>query len=843
MLTWPVFLILSLSQAIGAFGWLLSIPGDPSSAIIFSFSIERVLLATIPIGVIVVSAGELIAYRSHKDFLRVNSWINNLRENSLSKNTFIGLNVVFSLVLISLPVSGVSEAVFQRLLPLICLAMLLSLEIGILCFYRDPGPSRHGNSSSLLVFAGLVGILAMLSGWASRELLLESRYYSGAGAPILPYQLIVTLYISAAVIIIPLKKEKLLTVALPILIFVLTAAIWSSAPIPINHFTHQSNLPSGNLIPYSDARIYDGNAQIMLLGHGLAGGNVLPRSLYSFLLGWIQVIFGTSLPTVLSVQTVLLALFPVTIYFLGVRLLHPAAGLAAALLLIFREHNQALLGSEYTLSSYRLLMSETLMAGLLAAFSVSTIKWLSKPESRTAALFTGALLGLAVLVRTQGLLLGGIVIAFLLLRTYRVIRSFIAPCTFFLLGLSLVLLPWMARNFINNGWFSIDDKDYRSYIPQATPITSVLSNDWTVASPEATPLPSPSPSGTQEPSELFFNSSPVATRQPSEPQHLAIPMGKRGALHLVSLFTNNNLSSLYQLPWKLDLNSSLKAYVTGEIDTPLVGNPQLSRGHTVVLLVHLLVISIGLASAWKKHRFVGLVPASIYLGYNLSSVAASYSGWRFIQPVDWVLLLYWAMGFVAIVGHLLKTNQLEPKLADATPSNEQNAPSFKLAMIIVLALGLLMPIGENILPKNEVPNRAALLLQIEQNATMPNTQRVFELASDSGSNITGGVLLYPELLLTERDYMLNKLDRLWPAGQLLTFNIVSNIPRWYYAPNFEQTTLVEHQMSVIVVSCEVSYSWSTPSEGPLPEAIAILVQTEQPYWFYVNQSIPTTCDE
>jgi len=592
----------------------------------------------------------------------------------------------------------------------------------------------------------------------------------------------------------------------------------------------------------------------MLMGHGLAGGYPFARPLYSFFLGWMHVLFGETLSAVLDAQTVFLALVPVVIYSLGARLLHPAAGLAAALLFIFRETNQALLGSEYTLSSFRLLMSETLMAGLLVAFSVSATKWLAKPESRKAALLTGALLGLATLVRTQGLLLGGVVIVFLLLRTYQMLRSFIAPSLLFLFGMLLVILPWMTRNFINSGWFSIDDRDFRNYIPQIFPSTSTANTGGNPISVETAPLSELSPSVTQETTEdsdkalvspeVIASSEPSPSTQetPEIPQNLAIPPDRGLFLHIVSFLTNSNLSSLYQLPWKLDFNPTLKEYVANEIDSPLVHNPQLNKGQYAVLLAHLLVIAIGLTSTWNRQKFVGLLPAGIYLSYNLSSVAANYSGWRFIQPVDWAVLLYWAIGFVAIICYFLRINPWESKATHSILPGQKETPSFRLAVIMVLGLGLLMPIGETLFPKQALPDRASLLLQIEQSATNPNTREVFDLASDPETSITAGVLLYPELLITERDYMLSKVEHLWPSGQMLTFNVVSDQPRWYYAPDFEEVTLVKHYMPVIVVSCKTSISWSTPSDKQLPEAIAILVQAEQPYWLYINQSVPQTCN-
>lgn len=828
---WFIFIALTLIQAVGALIWLLSIPSEQSSAIALGFSPLRLLLASVPFAVALAAAATLVLLGRSTQFLRrANQWGQKLRSSHLLKNLYAGCSAVLLSAFAVTLGSEINQAVFQRLLPLLCLGALLWLEFGV--FFILPVKTPFRLPIEFTVSIGFVGICVLLAVLADPAAILELPYYSGSGSPVLPYQLLLTLstLIIAMALIQPARQTRWQALVLPVLLFLLAAVMWSATPIPGNHFAHTSNLPGNDLFPYSDSRAYDGNAQQMLLGQGLAGGHALPRPLYSFFVGWLHVLLGESLIAVLDVQTVILALIPAGIYLLGKRMFHPAAGLAAALLFIFRETNQALLSAEYTLVSVRMLMSEPFMVASLVAFSLSAAKWADRIESRPRALYAGALLGVSVLVRTQALLLGGAIVAFLLLKFSKDLRKSVAPLLLFLLGLVLVITPWAVRNFYTYGRFAIDDRNFSRYIPDT----------FTNASFSAESIPD---------SIDFVPSSELSpdTADPAQAQAWNFGRGLFG--HTISLFTNNNLSALYQLPWKWNINQPLEEYVANEIDAPLLGNAQFTRTQIIILLVHLLVLTIGLAGAWKKNRFAGLLPAAIYLSYNLSSVAASYSGWRFIQPVDWILLLYWAIGFTACASHFLAPSPPAASEADTLAPKQERTSHFTWAVVAALVLGLLMPVGERIFPKQEPPDRAALIAQIEQHVLSPNTQKVLSLALNPESSIASGVLLYPQLLVTERDYLLNGVSGLWPNGiPLLTFNVVSDQVKWYHAPNFVQTMQVEHHMPVIVVGCEGTSNtrrWLPPTERNTqrwPRAIAILVQTEQPYWLYVSQSIPESCD-
>jgi len=73
-----------------------------------------------------------------------------------------------------------------------------------------------------------------------------------------------------------------------------------------------------------------------------------------------------------------------------------------------------------------------------------------------------------------------------------------------------------------------------------------------------------------------------------------------------------------------------------------------------VLLVNLFVIAVGFASIWRKNALAAAMVVLTYLAYNASSSAVRLSGWRFIQPVDWIMLIFFVAGLVEIIDTLIR---------------------------------------------------------------------------------------------------------------------------------------------------------------------------------------------
>jgi len=62
------------------------------------------------------------------------------------------------------------------------------------------------------------------------------------------------------------------------------------------------------------------------------------------------------------------------------------------------------------------------------------------------------------------------------------------------------------------------------------------------------------------------------------------------------------------------------------------------------LIASLLILSIGFGTAWRKYKVAGAVPMMVFLVYNLATAVARTSGGRYIQPVQWIVYLYFGIG-------------------------------------------------------------------------------------------------------------------------------------------------------------------------------------------------------
>jgi hypothetical protein len=112
--------------------------------------------------------------------------------------------------------------------------------------------------------------------------------------------------------------------------------------------------------------------------------------------------------------------------------------------------------------------------------------------------------------------------------------------------------------------------------------------------------------------------------------------------------------------------------------------------NALLLVFYLALIALGLASAWKRLRWAGLLPLAFNIGYTLATAIGRFSGWRYDLPADWVPYFYFGLGVVElfiIFGALFGTNTKNDNLnVETTKSNHPAVFSVSLlGMFILLA--------------------------------------------------------------------------------------------------------------------------------------------------------------
>lgn len=187
---------------------------------------------------------------------------------------------------------------------------------------------------------------------------------------------------------------------------------------------------------------YDAIARQLLQGHGyrLAAGaapTAARAPLYPLLLTGLYRLFGTGIVPVLWAHAVLGALACALLYLAGCRMFGRTVGVTAGIML-------ALLPPHLWWSQY--VLSETLLVTLIVATFLGVIALVQEPSAGRAAA-AGALFGLTALCNAMILFLPFVLLVVTAVsRELR--RKYLRPAAVLLLGMSVVVLPWTGRNFL-----------------------------------------------------------------------------------------------------------------------------------------------------------------------------------------------------------------------------------------------------------------------------------------------------------------------------------------------------------------------------------------------------------
>lgn len=520
-----------------------------------------------------------------------------------------------------------------------------------------------------------VWLLIALTGLGITE---DPSYWSEPGVPILGWQLLLALLLSALCLLPSAFR------LLPSALYLLALVLWLSVPLTSlrNSFYAPITPPYLQPFPASDAAYYDTSAQSLLMGFGFVQ-HIPTRPLFIVFLAALHALLGQDYARLIFGQTLLLALFPVALYLLGKRLHSRAAGVTVALLASLREWNSLLIASDVRVSNTKMLLSDFVTTLALTAFLLLVLRWFrERRDGSLLAFVSGGALGLLLLLRTQSAFLapGVLLLAFPIF--WPKWKTWFAQSALFAAGLVLAVSPWLARNYFVAGQLSLDDP---------TQVKNVASMY-----------------GGGTPSS---NLDQFAGQSPEEASRFVVDTILHRPAYVAGFVTNqflaNSIDTLLVLPIfaRYDgLSAPIHPYWY-EWD----GHP--STANALLFLVYLVVISLGIAAAWKRLRWAGLLPLVFFVCYALSTSLARYSGWRYIFPADWVGYFYFALGaaeFFSLAALVFGASgdadrhtgtQVDPSPAARHPS----LVFFLLSSFIFLFLGSLPWLTESIIPRTTLP--------------------------------------------------------------------------------------------------------------------------------------------
>ncbi len=650
--------------------------------------------------------------------------------------------------------------VYHRLAPL--LWYLFALGIQALVFFallrrgfhpRALAPRRLVYLAALLPFGALTLVFFFVA--LSRVgIEPDEGYWGEPGAAIQGWQFALSLLAGAALFILlgggGELRPKIVHLFWPLAIYLTAVALWLSVPLEVlrNSFYAPITPPLNIPLPYSDAGYYDYLAQSLLIGGDYLGG-VPPRPLYVTFLAALHFFFGQNYSAIIAAQTCVLALFPLALYFLGKRLHSPAAGLTAALFAVFRELVSLWISSDIRSANSKIFTTDFPTAMALAFLSLVFLWWLERRDFKSTWL-AGGCFGLALLFRTQSLLVLPVVFILAWFAYRRNFKQWTLAAAVFALPMILTVLPWLIHNYGVLGKFAFDDPGQMATLYSQYGLTG--HNDLSLFDPQRDSLPRKMIS--------FTLANPAYVARFMTSHFLNTEIGGLLTLPLIKPF--NGLFAPVNLYWAT-WTQNLEWY------------------NSLLLLFYLAVIALGLAAAWRRARWAGLIPLAVNFGYALSNAVARFSSWRYNLPVDWVAYFYFALGAMEIFAALsllfgTRVEKLFP--ADSSDAAQKLSlqefhPRLLLPALAFALIGASPWLAKGLVPLRYTASPAALSARFVSAGY--NADEIAAFLSQPASLILEGRALYPRMF--RRDEGIRSAHP-WAAYQIrgyprMTFLIIN----------------------------------------------------------------------
>lgn len=585
---------------------------------------------------------------------------------------------------------------------------------------------------SLLIPAGialllLLTVIAFIS-LTRIGLIPDTVYWQEAGVPLLFSQILLVLACGAVLhglftrFNIPDGQKADLVILL--VLWAISFAAWGGTAATPAYNMLEPAPPNFQGYPFGDAMLYDVTAQNFLIGKPIPA-DFWAKPLYSFFLSILHLIAGQDFARVSLLQTAFLAFIPAVFYLLTRILGGRLAGIVAALLLMVREWNAIRLSNVIQVSHVKLLLSDVFAMGGLILITWLLLRWLEKPTQRNAApVAVGGAIGLLILVRGHPVLLVPFLFAmafFFLRGRGPSLRDGLIKMT---IGLVLVMLPWFWHTYNLTGRFAFQDS--RSSFAHMDAFVQEYADS------------SGDPASYGQFEQQIFR---LALTEPLEVTRF-----------ISSHYTHNAIFSYLFLPQSFQVES-LRSYVKR---LPFWGNwnGELSTEARILMLIHLSVLALGLGAAWRKTKGLVFVPLILGAAYNLSVAVSRRSGWRFIQPADWVTLVFYAIGIVQIIlivySIVKKSNQeLDDQRLDAKAFAVPglSGRSYALAGLPFLLIVMSLALGHKALPSAYPVRETSALVQMYENASQGipalDATQIEQFLQQDDAVILYGKALYP----------------------------------------------------------------------------------------------------
>lgn len=763
--------LVSIQALLSSF-WLLSIPKEAGNAIFLGFSFKRLALL-IPL-ILPVIAAMLLKLKLRKNPDK-QLWNSDAKKKSRfgSSLTLCGfllaltmLNAGFLYHFMAIPFDF---NIYIRLLPIIIFYFLFGIEailfVPLTIFPSGNVQVQEKSSFPWLPFGIFFGILTAgllivkLTGLGINPVRVS---IISLGSPLLEGQIWYIAAVLALLIVFTYAWKCIpdsphivfhgkidLTIALILWIF--AVVLWMSLPLPKNnYFAPQVQAPNFEKYPFSDAEQYDFNS--LYVYYGNLKDFVISKPLYVSLLALFHAISGLSYEGVIFLQTLLVAIFPAVLFFIGKELHSRMGGIAIALFAIMREVIAIQATSIANISSTKLLLSDmpaTLLASILA---LMLIRWFKSDKKKISGyeFIIGGLIGMFILTRIQTLALIPFFLLLAIFRYYRNFKTIIFSMLILLFAVGLVITPILIRNHAITGVLWIDN-------PSSS---SGLSRIMT--------------EGLDFEDDAFTEYGKMQALQKNT--------------NLIGFLLQNNLADLANFTFDNFFRNGISSILTLPVrmgnrieflDFLKIGSPFWMEVYSkpnilnlINFLINFAVIAFGFSVVYKNNPLASLSLLGLFVVYSLSSAVVRLSGWRFILPMDWIFYAFFGFGMLEILKWIfgkLSCSRITVKtgwLTNYLESKESISSSWRSMVMygcVFIIIGAAIPLRENIFPvlvpefsKAEACHTIETELKKSENKHLVNG--FYDYCFSDQSQMLYGYGIYPRFFESGEGYYDRKSD-------------------------------------------------------------------------------------
>jgi hypothetical protein len=858
--------VYALLVSTGAFVTALAIvliPSDPKNSIFLGLSLQRLVLISVMLCAGIAAA--VFSVKTYRDQVygeRV--WRSLFGREAVARTIRWGALAVFILswiVSFTPPYRfGNFKDYFIRISPLIfwlTFTSVLTLAVSWIEKYGFHWQHLFDvlRAQKKTFIIGLIALTILTLTWimiaaTGMGIRVSEDYWYGTGVPILGLQILLALAIGLAAFFWE-RSSPNLPARVDLIVFLLlwgvAAFLWVREPLRPSFFVTPPRPPTFEFLPYSDATVFDLASQFALIGQGINNGIFFDRALYIGFLVFLHSLAGQDYSQVIALQAAIYAVLPAILYLLGKAIHSRSFGVTLAMLAALRGINGIAASDMIDLANQKQMLTDFPVVIFVALFALMAVKWIKDPgKNYPYALWAGGVAGLAIMLRTHALFLMPLMVLLAVITYWRQKLRGLMVSALLVMVMFASIIPWGIHS--GGSVFDVYMARIRTVIQVRYPVSTPAPPTTQVIAPT---LASPTVvvQTTAAPVPTSVAVTPVVITSPPPADTGKVTQSATIFTSITTHFLHNVVTSFFILPTSPvvhDLQHIIKEatpfwdqYWDGSLDIASV----------VFLALNLLIISLGISIAWKYAKLAGLVPAGIFLFYNLANALARTSGGRYIVPTDWIVFFYFALGLLQIILWGLTVFNLKVDAHETVRDNDARSswtwePLKKIPWIVLifLAFGASLPLSESFFPERyPVQTEAELLTSLDEKGYLQEMgfdTPTIQAFSDQWGNfsILNGRAIYPRFLFENKGEAKNVYPYLALAYPRMAFTVIGPQGESYVILPEDRlmgkSIYFPNASDVIVLGCR---------QGQNFDALAVVVISEKTMVYVRQPASPLQC--